>query len=178
MKRGVVEVWTDGSGTRSGPVGWAAILRFVDGEGEVHEREVVGSGDEGTNNVAELLAVIDGLEALRRPCNVLVVTDSEYVMFGFAPCDGQPGGRVERWKRRGWMTNGKPRKEVANRVLWESLDAAVSRHLTVSWRHVEGHTGIEMNERADRLAGDARRRAKEQLEARQLTDAEAAELAA
>lgn len=158
-----LEIWTDGSGTSKGPWGSAAVLVYVDRNGEVHERDVLTWGDEGTNNVAELMAVIIGLETLTRPCEVEVVTDSEYVMFGFAPCDGRDTGRVHRWKANGWMTTTKPRREVKNRELWQRLEAQVHRH-QVSWRHVNGHNGEELNERADELAGMARQHAMGKLD--------------
>lgn len=152
----IVEVWTDGSGTTCGPWGYAAILRAVDKNGEVHEREVVGWGDEGTNNVAELTAAIEGLRVLTRPCKVEVITDSKYVMNGFVPCDDQPTGRVERWQKRGWVTS-MDREPIKNRELWEELDREVRRHRSVNWRHVKGHAKIDPNERCDKLAGQARR---------------------
>lgn len=156
MRPGVVEVWTDGSGTSSGPWGWAALLRFLDLQGEVHETEYTGYGDEGTNNVAELSAVIHGLDALTRACHVEVITDSRYVMDGFHPCDGKPEGRVARWKRNGWKCGPDKKDDVKNQDLWQRLDAAVARHLEVEWRHVKGHSKIECNERVDKLAGEAR----------------------
>lgn len=162
MKPGEVEVWTDGSGTSAGPWGSAAILRFMQTTGEVHTLDILAWGDEGTNNVAELTAVIEGLAALKRRCRVNVYTDSEYVMNGFHPCDGKPNGRVERWKKNGWKTGDK--NDVKNRELWERLDGEVANHIEVKWNHVKGHVGIELNERADALAGEARAHAKGELE--------------
>lgn len=170
MRAGEVEAWTDGSGTSEGPWGSAAIVRFCDRAGEIHEREFVTYGDEGTNNVGELMAAILALESLKRPCNVKVVLDSEYVMYGFHPCDGQPEGRVPRWKRKGWINSQK--EPVKNKDLWLRLEVAVERQLSVCWEHVDGHTGIILNERCDELAGLARRVAKGELSLADLFAAE------
>lgn len=138
-----VELWTDGSGTTAGnPGGWAFLLRA----GE-HEREGVGYTADATSQRMELTAVIEGLRALTRPCVVRVFTDSEYVAKGFTD------RRVEKWRRNGWKTSDK--KPVANRDLWEQLAAAVGLH-EVEWSHVPGHAGVELNERVDELAGQAR----------------------
>lgn len=169
MKPGEVEVWTDGSGTTSGPWGSCAILRFMQTNGEVHDREVLTWGEEGTNNVAELSAVIAGLSTLTRRCRVTVYTDSEYVMNGFCECDGKPEGRVERWKRNGWKTGEKA--DVKNRELWERLDVEVARH-QVTWLHVKGHAGVALNEKADELAGMARKHAKGELTLNELFEHE------
>lgn len=155
-----LEIWTDGSGTASGPCGWAAILRWVPDDGEVVEREHCGQIAEGTNNVAEMTAVLEGLRALTRPCKVTVVTDSEYVMRAFT--DAWLG----RWRANGWKTSAK--KPVANQELWLELEAEVAKH-QVEWRHVRGHTGHKLNERCDELAGEQRRLA---IEAVSLFDPE------
>nr|WP_205407731.1 ribonuclease HI [Thiohalospira halophila] len=136
-----VEIFTDGACRGNpGPGGWGALLR----KGE-HERELSGSEKGTTNNRMELLAVIRALEALDRPCQVTVVTDSQYVQKGIS--EWLPG-----WKRRGWKTAaGKP---VKNQDLWQALDAAAGRH-TVKWEWVRGHNGHAENERADALANQA-----------------------
>jgi ribonuclease HI len=136
-----VEIFTDGACRGNpGPGGWGALLR----KGE-HERELSGSEAGTTNNRMELLAVIRALEALDRPCQVTVVTDSQYVQKGIS--EWLPG-----WKRRGWKTAaGKP---VKNQDLWQALDAAAGRH-TVKWEWVRGHNGHAENERADALANQA-----------------------
>jgi ribonuclease HI len=136
-----VEIYTDGACRGNpGPGGWGALLR----KGE-HERELSGSEAETTNNRMELLAVIRALEALERPCEVTVVTDSQYVQKGIS--EWLPG-----WKRKGWKTAaGKP---VKNKDLWQALDAAAGRH-TVKWEWVRGHNGHAENERADALANQA-----------------------
>ncbi|MFP4695119.1 ribonuclease HI [Thiohalospira sp.] len=136
-----VEIFTDGACRGNpGPGGWGALLR----KGE-HERELSGSEAETTNNRMELMAAIQALEALDRPCEVTVVTDSQYVQKGIS--EWLPG-----WKRKGWKTAaGKP---VKNKDLWQALDAAAGRH-DVKWEWVRGHNGHAENERADALANAA-----------------------
>jgi len=137
-----VEIWTDG-GCRPnpGPGGWAALLRFAG-----TERELSGAAAQTTNNRMELTAAAEALEALKRPCVVMLHTDSEYVRNG-----------VTRWStgwvRRNWRNaSGDP---VANMDLWRRVLDAAKRH-EVSWRWVRGHSGNEYNERVDRLATAAR----------------------
>lgn len=133
-----VEIWTDG-GCRPnpGPGGWAAILRF----GTV-ERELSGAEPETTNNRMELTAAIMALAALKRSCEIRLVTDSEYVMKGIKEW-------LPNWKKRGWKTAAK--QPVKNADLWQALDEQVNRH-NVEWQWVRGHTGHPGNERADMLA--------------------------
>lgn len=123
-----------------GPGGWAAILSWAG-----RERELYGHERETTNNRMELLAVINGLEALTRPCRVRIVTDSQYVMKGVTEW-------MAGWKRRGWRTAD--RKPVRNIDLWQRLDEALARH-QVEWEWVRGHAGHPGNERADALANRA-----------------------
>ncbi len=137
-----VEVWTDGGcKPNPGPGGWAALLRFGDAE-----RELSGGELQTTNNRMELTAAAEALEALSRPCSVVLHTDSEYVRNG-----------VTRWStgwvRRNWRNaSGDP---VANMDLWRRVLDAAKRH-QVSWQWVRGHSGNENNERVDRLATSAR----------------------
>ena len=133
-----IEIHTDGACLGNpGPGGWAALLRW-----RGVERELAGGEAQTTNNRMELLAVIQGLRALKRPCTVIIHTDSQYVMKGMTEW-------LANWKRRGWMTADK--KPVKNAELWQLLDEQVQRH-TVSWRWVRGHAGDPGNERADQLA--------------------------
>ena len=133
-----VEIWTDGACSGNpGPGGWGAILRLKDST-----RELSGAEPETTNNRMELQAAIGALVALRRPCRVILTTDSQYVKGGIT-------GWIHGWKRNGWKTAD--RKSVKNIDLWQALDAAIQRH-EVEWRWVKGHAGHEMNERADELA--------------------------
>lgn len=136
-----VQIATDGSGTTKGPGGWAAVLRRGD-----QVREISGSVPEATSNSMEITAAIMALRELKRPCDVEITTDSEYLLNGATT--GLP-----KWKRNGWRTySGDP---VKNRDLWEELDRLISLH-SVSWQWVKGHSGHEDNERCDVLAGEVR----------------------
>ncbi|MHA7817489.1 MAG: ribonuclease HI [Pseudohaliea sp.] len=136
MKR--VALFTDGACRGNpGPGGWGVLMRYGN-----HERELYGGEPATTNNRMELRAAIEGLKALREPCEVTLTTDSTYVMKGLT--EWLPG-----WKTRGWRTAAK--KPVKNAELWQALDAEVQRH-RVHWDWVKGHSGHEGNERADALA--------------------------
>jgi ribonuclease HI len=140
--RRVVEAWTDGGcKPNPGPGGWAAILRY----GEV-EKELSGAEPQTTNNRMELTAACAALEALTRPCNVVLHTDSEYVRNGITRWH-------TGWVRRNWRNAaGDP---VANMDLWRRLLDAAAKH-EIEWKWVRGHAGDPMNERADLLATRAR----------------------
>lgn len=125
-----------------GPGGWAALLRF-----EGKEKMISGGEPDTTNNRMELLAVISGLNALKRACEVTIVTDSQYVMKAFKE------GWLDKWQENGWKTADK--KPVKNQELWEDLLAAVDRH-HIHWKWVKGHNGHPDNERVDE---EARRQA-------------------
>ena len=133
-----VVIYTDGACSGNpGPGGWGAVM--LSGE---NRKEICGGEPGTTNNRMELMAAIQALEALKKPCKVELHTDSTYVMKGISEW-------IHSWKRRGWRTaDGKP---VKNDDLWRRLDEARSRH-DVSWRWVKGHAGHELNERADELA--------------------------
>ena len=142
----VVELYTDGACSGNpGPGGWAYILRHPK-TGKEQERS--GAQPNTTNNQMELLAVIKGLEQLKRPCRVDLYTDSEYVGQGIR--DWLPG-----WKRRGWRRAGN--KPVKNLELWQRLDRQLQRH-QITYHAVRGHSGHPENERCDTLAVDAYRR--------------------
>jgi len=133
-----VELFTDGACSGNpGPGGWAAILR-MDG----HERELSGGDPATTNNRMELMGAISGLEALKRPCKVLLHTDSRYVLDGATRW-------IKGWKKNGWRTADK--KAVKNVELWQRLDTAQAPH-QVHWSWVKGHSGHAENDRADELA--------------------------
>ena len=133
-----VYLYTDGACLGNpGPGGWGVVLNW-DGQ----TRELSGGRTETTNNQMELTAVIRGLEALKRPVPLHIVTDSKYVMQGVTQW-------MQGWKRNGWRTTAK--KPVANRELWEQLDSLLDRH-QVSWEWVKGHSGHPQNERCDELA--------------------------
>ena len=137
-QRKVVDLFTDGACSGNpGPGGWGAILRY----GEV-EKELSGFENPTTNNRMELMAAIQGLEALKRPCTVRIHTDSQYVQKGIHEW-------IHAWKKNGWTTADK--KPVKNVDLWQRLEAALQPH-EVAWFWVRGHAGHPENERADALA--------------------------
>ncbi len=136
-----VVLYTDGACRGNpGPGGWGVLLRYGDAE-----KALYGYEPETTNNRMELQAVIEGLRVLKRPCRVVLNTDSKYVMQGLN--EWLPG-----WKRNGWKTAAK--KPVKNRDLWQALDREVQRH-DIDWRWVRGHSGVPGNEKADELANRA-----------------------
>lgn len=133
-----VVIYTDGAcDPNPGPGGWAVILLAGDSR-----KTLTGADPQTTNNRMELQAVIAALAALKRPCQVQLHTDSEYVQKGVTE-------HLARWKARGWVTSDK--RSVANRDLWEALDTALQRH-QIEWRWVKGHAGDPLNEEVDRLA--------------------------
>jgi len=134
----VVEVFTDGACKGNpGPGGWGALLRY----GE-QEKELFGGARDTTNNRMELQAAIEALTSLKRPCKVVLTTDSQYVRQGITSW-------LAGWKRNGWKTASK--QPVKNIDLWQALDEQVARH-DIEWRWVKGHSGHPENERADQLA--------------------------
>ena len=136
-----VEIYTDG-GCRGnpGPGGWGVLLRM----GE-HEKELYGFDADTTNNRMELMAAIQGLEALTRPSEVVLTTDSQYVRQGITEW-------IHGWKKKGWKTANK--KPVKNKDLWQRLDTISNQH-EVQWNWVKGHSGHTENERVDKLANIA-----------------------
>ena len=134
-----VEIFTDGACKGNpGPGGWGAVLRAADGR----ERELSGGEKPSTNNRMELMAAIEALKALKRPCRVNLTTDSNYVRDGITRW-------IHGWRRNGWKTAD--RKPVKNAELWQALLEAVEPH-RVEWHWVKGHAGHPENERADALA--------------------------
>lgn len=133
-----VEIYTDGACSGNpGPGGWGAILRYG-----AHEKELNGGALETTNNRMEMMAVIESLKALKKPCNIDLYTDSVYVKDGVTKW-------LDGWKAKGWKTAAK--KPVKNQDLWEEIDSQISRH-SITWHWVKGHDGHPENERADELA--------------------------
>ncbi len=133
-----VELFTDGACRGNpGPGGWGVLLR----SGST-EKQLYGGEKDTTNNRMELQAAIEGLKALKKPCNVRLTTDSQYVRQGIL-------NWLANWKKNGWKTAGK--KPVKNVDLWKELDAQGARH-TVEWLWVKGHSGHRENEIADQLA--------------------------
>ncbi len=137
-KAELVEIYTDGACSGNpGPGGWGAILRIGD-----NEREIGGGEANTTNNRMELMAAIQALEALKRPCRVRLHTDSTYLRNGITQW-------IKAWKARGWKTAA--RKPVKNIDLWQRLEAAAAPH-NVQWEWIKAHSGHPENERADEIA--------------------------
>ena len=136
-----VEIFTDGACKGNpGPGGWGAILRYG-----TKEKEIYGSSKNTTNNIMELTAVIESLKNLKKPCELIITTDSKYVKNGITEW-------IHNWKKNGWRTATK--KEVKNKELWIELDSLIQIH-SISWDWVKGHSGHPENERADLLANVA-----------------------
>ena len=137
-KMNEVEIYTDGACRGNpGPGGWGVWMIAGD-----HEKELFGGDADTTNNRMELMAVIEALRALKRPCKVILHTDSQYVQKGISEW-------IHKWKARGWRTADK--KLVKNVDLWMELDQARAQH-DIDWRWINGHAGHEGNEKADQLA--------------------------
>lgn len=136
-----VEIFTDGACSGNpGAGGWGAVLRY----GGV-EKELSGGEAETTNNRMELTAVIEALKALKKPCEIVLCTDSRYVMDGVQQW-------LPNWKKNGWRTANK-KSPVKNIDLWQQLDALLELH-KIKWVWVKGHNGHPENERCDKLARD------------------------
>jgi len=136
-----VEIFTDGACRGNpGPGGWGALLRF-----NGIDKSLSGAEADTTNNRMEMTAVIEALKSLKRPCSVVITTDSKYVKDGITSW-------IMNWKKRGWKTAAK--KPVKNVDLWKELDALVQKH-DVSWHWVKGHSGHAENEHVDNLATSA-----------------------
>ena len=134
----MIEIFTDGACRGNpGPGGWGALLR----KGK-HEKELWGGAFDTTNNRMEMTAVIESLKALKKPSEVVLTTDSQYVRKGITEW-------IVGWKKRNWMTAAK--QPVKNVDLWKEIDVLASKH-TVDWRWVKGHSGHAENELVDQLA--------------------------
>ena len=133
-----IEIWTDGACSGNpGPGGWGALMRW-----NGHEKELWGGDRATTNNRMEMQAVIEALNALKKPSKVTLHVDSTYVKDGLTKW-------IHGWKRNGWKTAAK--KPVKNQDLWMAMDEACQRH-EITWKWVKGHDGDPGNERADELA--------------------------
>lgn len=138
-----VELYTDGACSGNpGPGGWAFILRCSKTQKELERSDGEANS---TNNRMELMAVIQGLEALKEPCEVTLYADSTYVLQGMQTW-------MKGWKSRGWKRKeGKQLKPVKNDELWKRLDQLMQKH-AIKYEHVKGHSGHLENERCDQLA--------------------------
>ena len=141
----LVKIFTDGSarGNPDGPGGYGTILQYVDGKGMLHERTYSQGYEKTTNNRMELMAAIVGLEALNRPCEVELYSDSQYLINAFNQ------HWIDGWIKKGWK-RGKS-EPVKNTDLWKRLLAAAQPH-TIRYIWVKGHAGHPENERCDQLA--------------------------
>ncbi|KJV07355.1 ribonuclease HI [Methylocucumis oryzae] len=138
MNNETVTIYTDGACRGNpGPGGWGVVLSY-----KGQQKELYGGEADTTNNRMELMAAIIGLETLTRPCQVILYSDSSYVLKGMSEW-------LAGWKQRGWRTASKT--PVKNEDLWRRLDAAASKH-KIDWQWVKGHSGNEGNEKADVLA--------------------------
>lgn len=134
----MIEIYTDGACRGNpGPGGWGALLR----SGK-HEKELWGGEHHTTNNRMEMTAVIESLKAMKRPSDIVLTTDSQYVRKGITEW-------IEGWKRKNWQTAA--RKPVKNADLWKEIDALAATH-NIEWKWVKGHSGHAENERVDDLA--------------------------
>lgn len=140
MKKNV-EIYTDGACKGNpGVGGWGALLHYQD-----KEKTIKGAENNTTNNRMELMAAIEALKLLNKPCHVTLYTDSTYVQKGITEW-------VDNWKKRNWRTAAK--KPVLNQDLWQELDMLHEQH-QIDWRWVKGHAGNSGNEKADELANQA-----------------------
>ena len=140
-----VHIFADGACSGNpGPGGWGTVLKYP---AMGLEKQMSGGEPETTNNRMELTAVIEGLRALKKPCRVVVTTDSRYIVDAFQK------RWLENWRRNGWRTASK--QPVKNEELWRALMDAMAPHV-VSWQWIRGHNGHVENEKADRLAVQAR----------------------
>ena len=141
MPHRTVIIYTDGACSGNpGPGGWGSVMMY-----RGHRRELSGGEANTTNNRMEMMAVIQALETLNRPCKITLYTDSTYVIKGMTQW-------LEGWKKRNWRTAAK--KPVKNVELWQRLESAIAPH-AVKWVWVKGHSGVPENERADELATSA-----------------------
>jgi ribonuclease HI len=137
----VIEIYTDGACRGNpGPGGWGVLLRY-----DHHEKKLSGHEDHTTNNRMELTAVIQGLSALKKPCKIIITTDSQYVKNGITQW-------IFQWKKNNWKTADK--KPVKNIDLWQALDELIQSH-TIEWHWVKAHNGHIENEIVDKLAVEA-----------------------
>lgn len=145
-----VKIYTDGacSGNPDGPGGYGVVLIYKDSNGEIHRKELSAGFINTTNNRMEIMAAIAGLEALKKPCSVIITSDSQYLVNAINQ------KWVEKWKSSGWLRDKKKGIKAKNIDLWIRLLSAMEKHeVTFEW--VKGHAGHEENEVCDKLAVSA-----------------------
>ncbi len=143
-----VTIFTDGSarGNPDGPGGYGVVIIYIDPKGGRHVKEISEGFEKTTNNRMELMGVIAGLEALNRPCEIDLYSDSQYVIKAFTD------HWIDNWIKKNWKkSDGKP---VLNIDLWQRLLTAAKPH-KIGWHWVKGHAGHSENERCDELATNA-----------------------
>jgi ribonuclease HI len=145
-----VNIYTDGAckGNPDGPGGYGVVLLYSDNNDQIHRKELSGGFANTTNNRMEILAAVVGLEALKRPCEVTLYSDSQYLVKAIEE------KWLERWRKNGWMRDPKKKIMAKNIDLWERLIKAMEPH-KVKFQWVRGHSGHPENERCDQLATEA-----------------------
>lgn len=145
-----VTIYTDGAckGNPDGPGGYGVVLLYTDKNNQVHRKEIAGGFKNTTNNRMEIMAAIVGLEALKRPCQVTLYSDSQYLVNAIEQ------KWVERWQKNGWLRDPKKGIKAKNVDLWQRLLKAMENH-QVKFKWVRGHDGLAENERCDQLATEA-----------------------
>ena len=144
-----VTIYTDGACRGNpGPGGYGSILRYTGPDGKVYEKELSAGFESTTNNRMEILAAVAALEALKKPCQIVLYSDSQYLVNAFRQ------GWLEKWKRNDWFRDAKRKEKAKNVDLWKRLLKAKEPHqVTFIW--VKGHDGHPQNERCDVLATTA-----------------------
>lgn len=145
-----VEIYTDGAckGNPDGPGGYGVVLEYIDQNGIKHTKELSGGFDQTTNNRMEIMAAIVGLESLKRPCEVTLYSDSQYLVNAIEK------KWVDKWKKQNWMRDAKKKISAKNIDLWIRLLKQLEIH-EVYFQWVRGHNGQKQNERCDELATTA-----------------------
>lgn len=141
-----VTIYTDGACRGNpGPGGYGSILRYIGPDGKVYEKELSAGYESTTNNRMEILAAVAALEALKKPCQVMLYSDSQYLVNAFRQ------GWLQKWKTNDWYRDAKRKEKAKNIDLWKRLDAAMQQH-QVKFQWVKGHAENPFNNRCDELA--------------------------
>ena len=144
-----ISIYTDGACRGNpGPGGYGCILRYVGPDGKIYEKELSAGFEATTNNRMEILAAVVALEALKRPCEIQLYSDSQYLVNAFRQ------GWLARWKKNAWFRDAKRREKVKNVDLWQRLEQVMQPH-QVSFHWVKGHADNPFNNRCDEMAVQA-----------------------